>query len=122
MKWNFTNDAPIYSQLIRHIKLAIVRGEFPAGSKLPSVRDMASEAGVNPNTMQRAMTELEREGLVYSQRTSGRNVTEDRDIIDAAKRSLAAGHVQSFLEAMEGLGLDIDEIVLMLRTEKEENT
>ena len=77
MKWQFSNSAPIYAQLIEQIKMAIVSGEFPAGERLPSVRELAAETGVNPNTMQRAMTELERDGLVYSQRTAGRFVTEN---------------------------------------------
>ena len=78
MNWQFSNDAPIYAQLIRQIRAGIVSGAFSPGERLPSVRDLAMEAGVNPNTMQRALTELERDGLVYSQRTSGRYVTEDR--------------------------------------------
>ena len=77
MRWNIRSDAPVYSQLVEHIKLAIVSGEFPLGSRLPSVRELAAEAGVNPNTMQRAFAELEREGLVLTQRTAGRTVTED---------------------------------------------
>ena len=77
MLWKFDSSAPIYSQLVRHIQEAIVSGEFTPGDRLPSVRDMAMEAGVNPNTMQRALTELERDGLVYSQRTAGRFVTEN---------------------------------------------
>ena len=72
MNWQFSNDAPIYAQLIRQIRAGIVSGAFSPGERLPSVRDLAMEAGVNPNTMQRALTELERDGLVYSQRTSGR--------------------------------------------------
>ena len=69
MNWQFSNDAPIYAQLIRQIRAGIVSGAFSPGERLPSVRDLAMEAGVNPNTMQRALTELERDGLVYSQRT-----------------------------------------------------
>ena len=71
MKWLFSNDAPIYTQLIEQIKVGIVAGAFPPGERLPSVRDLATEAGVNPNTMQRALAELERDGLVFSQRTAG---------------------------------------------------
>ena len=82
MKWQFSNDAPIYSQLIHQIQVGIVSGAFPPGQRLPSVRDLATEAGVNPNTMQRALAELERDGLVYSQRTAGRFVTEDQIMID----------------------------------------
>ena len=103
MKWQFSNDAPIYSQLIAQIKVGIVSGAFPPGERLPSVRDLATEAGVNPNTMQRALTELERDGLVYSQRTTGRFVTEDQAMIASAKRSLAERHIQAFLEAMTHL-------------------
>ena len=87
MLWQFSGDAPIYSQLIEQIKVGIVSGVFPPGERLPSVRDLATEAGVNPNTMQRALTELERDGLVYSQRTAGRFVTEDNTMINQAKRS-----------------------------------
>ena len=120
MKWHFDNDAPIYTQLIRQIKAAIATGEFPPGEKLPSVRDLATEAGVNPNTMQRAMTELERDGLVYSQRTSGRMVTEDSKIIEAAKVSLAQGHIMSFVQAMKRLGFDRDEMIQLIVQGKDE--
>ncbi len=75
MNWQFSNSAPIYTQLIGQIRAGIVSGALAPGERLPSVRDLAMEAGVNPNTMQRALTELERDGLVYSQRTSGRYVT-----------------------------------------------
>ena len=121
MKWHFTNDSPIYSQIIEQIKAGIITGDFPAGEKLPSVRDMASEAGVNPNTMQRAMAELEREGLVHSQRTSGRLVTDDESIISQAKRSLAIRHVEEFLSAMGALGFSREDTVqLLLKTKESE--
>lgn len=117
MHWQFSNDAPIYTQLIAQIKIGIVAGAFPPGERLPSVRDLATEAGVNPNTMQRAMTELERDGLVYSQRTAGRFVTEDRAMIEAAKRSLAERHIKTFLEAMIRLGYQREEMLSLLRQE-----
>ena len=117
MHWQFSNDAPIYTQLIAQIKIDIVAGAFPPGERLPSVRDLATEAGVNPNTMQRAMTELERDGLVYSQRTAGRFVTEDRAMIEAAKRSLAERHIKTFLEAMIRLGYQREEMLSLLRQE-----
>ena len=101
MRWEFSNDAPIYTQLIQQIKVGIVAGVFPPGERLPSVRELATEAGVNPNTMQRALAELERDGLVYSQRTAGRFVTEDKEMIRRAKRSLAERHIKTFLEAMQ---------------------
>ena len=120
MNWQFRNDAPIYAQLIEQIKVGIVSGGFPPGDRLPSVRDLATEAGVNPNTMQRALTELERDGLVYSQRTAGRFVTEDREMIEAAKRDLAERHIQTFLATMLRLGYRREEIVSLLRQETEE--
>lgn len=117
MKWQFSNDAPIYSQLIEQVTVGIVSGAFPPGERLPSVRDLAVEAGVNPNTMQRALTELERDGLVYSQRTAGRFVTEDRDMIGAAKQNLAESQIRNFLTAMVRLGYDKQEIVALVRQE-----
>ena len=115
MQWQFSNDAPIYTQLIQQVKVGIVTGAFPPGERLPSVRDLATEAGVNPNTMQRALTELERDGLVYSQRTAGRFVTEDNTMINTAKRSLAQRHVKTFLEAMLQLGFQKDEIISLIK-------
>ena len=119
MKWHFSNSAPIYAQLIEQIKMAIVSGEFPAGQRLPSVRELAAETGVNPNTMQRALAELERDGLVHSQRTAGRFVTEDGAAIQAAKRALARRHLESFLSAMAGLGYEKEELTDLLRQELE---
>ena len=114
MRWNIRSDAPVYSQLVEHIKLAIVSGEFPLGSRLPSVRDLAAEAGVNPNTMQRAFAELEREGLVLTQRTAGRTVTEDALRIETVKRRLAAAAIQTFWVSMRLLGFDQSEALQML--------
>nr|WP_325211569.1 GntR family transcriptional regulator [uncultured Oscillibacter sp.] len=117
MQWQFSNDAPIYTQLIQQVKVGIVTGAFPPGERLPSVRDLATEAGVNPNTMQRALAELERDGLVYSQRTAGRFVTEDNTMINTAKRSLAQRHVKTFLEAMLRLGFQKEEIIDLIERE-----
>ena len=114
MRWNIRSDAPVYSQLVEHIKLAIVSGEFPLGSRLPSVRELAAEAGVNPNTMQRAFAELEREGLVLTQRTAGRTVTEDALRIETVKRRLAAAAIQTFWVSMRLLGFDQGEALKML--------
>ncbi len=120
MNWQFTGGAPIYSQLIQQIKQGIVSGAFPPGERLPSVRDLATEAGVNPNTMQRALAELERDGLVYSQRTAGRFVTEDQAQIAAAKYALAGAHIKAFLSAMLRLGYTREEILSLLRQELEQ--
>lgn len=122
MEWRIESDAPIYSQLKTQIILGIISGEYASGERLPSVRDMAVEAGVNPNTMQRALTELEREELIFSQRTAGRFVTEDKAMIDKAKCSLADETIRSFLDAMSRLGYLRDEILSLLAIRiKEEN-
>lgn len=117
MNWQFSSDAPIYAQLIGQIKQGIVSGAFPSGERLPSVRDLATEAGVNPNTMQRALTELERDGLVYSQRTAGRFVTEDQNMIEEAKRGLAETQIRCFLAAMTRLGYKKEEILALVSRE-----
>ena len=121
MKWHFNSDMPIYTQLISQIKFAIVSGEFPPGERMSTVRDLAAEAGVNPNTMQRAFQELEREGLVFSQRSSGRFVTEDVSIIEKAKMALAQEHISKFISSMERLGYDRAEIIALLEEKNEED-
>ena len=118
MNWKFAGDRPVYQQIMAAIRGAILKGELPPGGKVPSVRDLAAQAQVNPNTMQRALTELERDGLVYSQRTTGRFVTEDQAMIASAKRSLAERHIQAFLEAMTHLGYGREEILTLLRQEE----
>ena len=121
MNWHFDSDMPIYTQLISQIKFAIVSGELPPGERMSTVRDLASEAGVNPNTMQRAFQELEREGLVFSQRSSGRFVTEDVSIIEKAKMALAQEHISKFISSMERLGYDRAEIIALLEEKNEED-
>ena len=120
MEWYFRADLPIYSQLVAQIKLAIVSGVYLPGERLAPVRELAMDAGVNPNTMQRALQELEREGMVYSQRTSGRFVTEDTKVIESAKKLLAESQIKSFLEQMTRLGYPREEIVSLLKASIEE--
>ena len=110
MPWSFQADTPIYTQLVARLQEQIVSGAYPPGSKLPSVRDLAADAGVNPNTVQRAFAELERLGLIYTQRTSGKFVTEDAAAIDAARRALAEGQTRQYLAAMRALGCGKQEI------------
>ena len=119
MNWNITAGRPVYVQLVEQLELALVAGEFPPGSRIPPVRELAADAGVNPNTMQRALTELERDGLVYSQRTSGRYVTEDQTAIMEARHALAADRVRSFLTDMERLGFEKEDLLSLLRQESE---
>ena len=120
MEWTFSADLPIYSQLVAQIKLAIVSGVYLPGERLAPVRELAMDAGVNPNTMQRALQELEREGMVYSQRTSGRFVTEDTKVIESAKKRLAEREIKSFLAQMGRLGYPQEEIVSLLEASIEE--
>ena len=121
MEWKFRSDLPIYSQLVEQIKLGIVSGSLLPGERLMSVRDMATEAGVNPNTMQRALQELERDGMVYSQRTAGRFVTENMQVIERAKKKFAEEQIRGFLEAMKKLGYQREEIFALLKEKEEEN-
>ena len=114
MDWNLTNDRPIYLQLEEILLQAIASGQYPAGSRLPAVRELAAEAGVNPNTMQRALAELEREGLLYSQRTAGRFVTDEIEQIRGKRRELAMTQVQNFLTSMKEMGFSAEEIVEMM--------
>ena len=121
MDWTFNNDMPIYTQLVDKIRLSIVSGQLLPGEKLSTVRELAAEAKVNPNTMQRAFQELERAGLVFSQRSSGRFVTEDVEIIMEAKKAMARQLAQSFMKSMEQLGYTGEEILRLLEEgEKEE--
>ena len=101
MSWKLNPDRPVYVQLIERITTDIIAGIYPPGSKLPSVRDLAQTAGVNPNTMQKALSEMERTNLVYSQRTSGRFITEDLSMIDDLKTELASEQIKEFFEKME---------------------
>ena len=119
MPWEFREDAPIYTQLIAQIQQRIVGGLLGPGARLPSVRDLAADAGVNPNTKQRAMMEMEREELVHSQRTAGRFVTEDAQRIRQLRESMARQRVKEFLEGMYLLGFQTEEIVAFVQKEGE---
>ncbi|MCI9270842.1 MAG: GntR family transcriptional regulator [Dorea sp.] len=110
MTWNLDNNMPIYLQLMDRIQRDIISGRYGPGDKLPSVRELAVEAAVNPNTMQKALSELERRGLVYSQRTSGRFITEDEELIKELKKEQAAGYLAEFMANMHNLGLKDEEI------------
>ncbi len=120
MAWELKSDRPIYIQLQDYIKLGIISGRYLPGDKLPSVRDLAEEAAVNPNTMQKALAELERLGMVYTQRTSGRFITEDVKMIKELKRSIAKEHITQFFEAMKKIGFSIQETIQMIEKEAKE--
>ncbi|MCC9744285.1 GntR family transcriptional regulator [Streptococcus agalactiae] len=114
MAWEFNEKSPIYSQIAEHIKMQIVSQEIKSGDQLPTVRELAQEAGVNPNTMQRAFTELEREGMVFSQRTSGRFVTEDNLLIGKIRQQVAKAELATFFNNMKKIGYKFDDITVAL--------
>ena len=114
MAWDLANDRPIYAQLVERLQVQIVSGNYPPGGKLPSVRELASVAAVNPNTMQKAFAELEKSGLIITQRTNGRTVTEDRELIQEVKLKLAKRHVDAFYTGMRELGYTEEETLGLL--------
>jgi DNA-binding transcriptional regulator YhcF (GntR family) len=116
----FDNKTPIYMQLVDKIRLNIVSGKLKRGERLLSVRELALEFKVNPNTMQKALVELEQEGLIYTQRTSGKFVTENEDVIRDAKCTLAMNKAKTFMQDMESIGINKSEVLLYLQ-EVEEN-
>ena len=123
MPWNLNSDRPIFIQLIEKIQIDIISGRYAPGDKLPSVRELAQKASVNPNTMQKALAELERSGLVFSQRTSGRFITEDYRMIEELKSKLAREEIEQFLESMQKLGFQKEETMdLMSQILKGENS
>lgn len=116
MAWALDSGRPIYAQIIERVQLDIITGHYKPGEKLPSVRDLASEAAVNPNTMQKALSELEQSGLLYTQRTSGRFITEDTELIQRMKTILATMQVREFIHKMRQIGLDDTEILQLIQT------
>lgn len=115
MAWNFNDNTPIYLQIVNTLKRNIASGAYPPGSRLPSVRDLALEAGVNPNTMQRALSELERSGLVNSQRTAGRFITEDAGALLDLRKSMSEEIVSDFIARLRGLGMSDEQILDTVR-------
>lgn len=116
MSWEFQDHLPIYAQLMDTLKRRIVTGRYLPGEKLPSVRELAAEAGINPNTVQRAFSELEREGLIYTQRATGKCVTENEADIKSAREALARTQVADFLRAMQSLGFSVGDVIVLLQS------
>ena len=103
--WRIDENRPIWVQLTEQLTEQIIAGRYEPGERMPSVRDLAAEAGVNPNTMQRAMAELEAMGLAQTNRTAGRVVTEDMERIEQMRRETAGKQVREFIQKMRNLGL-----------------
>lgn len=110
MAWEFDNDRPIYAQILEYIMMDIMSGKYRPGDKIPSVRELAQEASVNPNTMQKALTELERMGMVHTERTAGRYITEDLGMIQSAKYNIAKKYAADFIKKMKELGYSKSEL------------
>lgn len=117
MDWKLDNGRPIWPQLSQQLARRIIAGVYPPGSRLPPVRELAAEAGVNPNTMQRALAQLEQEGLARADRTAGRLVTQDAAALEAARLREAREVVQEYFEAMSALGCTRERAVELLKEE-----
>lgn len=114
MEWNLDDSRPIWPQLKEQIMKAIVAGQYEMGSGFPTVRDLSAEAGVNRNTMQRALSELENEGLLITNRTSGRIVTEDEELVKEMKEKIAMESISRFIEEMASIGYGPENIIKMI--------
>lgn len=119
MSWSFTNDKPIFQQLKDIIVLKIIKGEYPPGAKLEGVRELAVNAGVNPNTMQRALSDVEETGIIYTMRGDGRYVTDDKEKINEVRSAYVAEKIDGFLNSVGELGLDKKEILDAIQFEIE---
>ena len=115
MEYIFDNERPIYIQLVEMIRINIVSGKFKKGQKLPSVRELALAMKVNPNTMQKALAELEDEKLIYTERTNGKYVTEDEKLIEKIKKQLAQEKVNNYLNSMKDIGISYEIAVKYLQ-------
>ena len=123
MNWKFAGDRPVYQQIMAAIRGEILKGELPPGGKVPSVRDLAAQAQVNPNTMQRALTELEREGLLVSGGTSGRSVTQDEAVLVVMREQTLEELARECAEKFMTFGVtptQAAQLLLGLETKKEE--
>jgi GntR family transcriptional regulator len=111
----FDNERPIYIQLVERLRKEIVSGKLKVGERLPSVRELALTTRVNPNTMQKALVELENEGLVYTERTNGKFVTNNKELIERIKKELAEEKINNFLNDMKNIGITYEETKIYLQ-------
>lgn len=115
LEYKFEENKPIYIQLVKQFKLDIISGHYKLGEKIPSIRELALEINVNPNTIQRSLIELEDEGLIHTKRTSGKYVTRDYKIIEKIKKELAEEQLTNFITEMEKLGFDTPKSIELLK-------
>ncbi len=121
MQWKLTDDRPIWMQLTEQLTERIVSGVYPLGSRMPSVRELAAEAQVNPNTMQRALAQLEQDGLVATNRTTGRIVTQDAQSVNNVRHCLAEEKMELYVTGMSTIGYNQTEAADMLQNWKRGN-
>ena len=119
MDFKIQSSRPIWQQLTEQLRQRIVTGVYPPGSRFPAVRELASEAGVNPNTMQRAMSQLETDELVITNRTLGRTVTDKTEVLEEMRKQMARERTEEFFGDMKALGYDRAEAAEMAQREKE---
>ena len=115
MKFELDNNIPIYLQLVEQLKIYIISGKISPGDRLPSVRELALQTKVNPNTMQKALLELEELGLIYTERTNGKFVTVDKKLIDKYKKEYAEELINKYFSGMENIGFNKNEAIKFLK-------
>lgn len=115
MNIEFDNERPIYIQLVEILRIEIITGKLKQGERIPSVRELALIMKVNPNTMQKALVELEKEKLLYTERTNGKYVTNDQALLEKVKKDLARDIVNNYLESMKNIGIDYKESLKYLQ-------
>lgn len=115
MEYIFDNERPIYIQLVEILRIEIISGKLVKGQKLLSVRELALKMKVNPNTMQKALAELESKKLIYTERTNGKYVTEDEKLIEEVKRQLAKEKVNNYINSMQSIGISYEESIRYLQ-------
>lgn len=118
MAWKFSGDRAVYLQIAERIKKSVLSGVYPPGGQIPSVRQLALEAAVNPNTVQHAFTELENQGIILSRGTQGRFVTEDTGTIEACRIEMAEQYVRGFLRDIAQLGISEEQAITMIKEAK----
>lgn len=122
MAWSFSSDRPVYLQIAQRIRRSVLSGEYPPGAQIPSVRQLALEAAVNPNTVQHAFSDLESEGIILSRGTQGRFVTDDTAIIERCRQAVAQQYVRSFLNDLRQLGITAEQAISMIKEAEHEHT
>lgn len=121
MEWKIDDNRPIWPQLKEQLIIAIVTGKYPIGGGFPTVRELAEDAGVNRNTMQRALSELENDGFVVTNRTAGRTVTTDEGLVIKMKETIARQNIEKFILEMAAIGYSEEDVIKMINERGVEN-